>query len=55
MRYAFEIEADAGMLREVTPDTGGVTVFAAPSEIEQQLLHDAMGVDGHHDRVGPRP
>jgi magnesium transporter len=47
MRYAFEIEADAGMLREVTPDTGGVTVFAAPTEIEQQLLHDAMGVDDH--------
>ena len=47
MRYAFAIEADAGMLRDVTPGSGQVTVFAAPTEVEQQELHDAMGIDDH--------
>jgi hypothetical protein len=44
MRYAFEVEADAGMLRDVIPGSGHVTVFAAPTEVEQQELHDAMGI-----------
>jgi magnesium transporter len=47
MRCAFELETDTGMLRELTPDAGPITVFAAPNEAEQQLLHDALGVDDH--------
>jgi magnesium transporter len=47
MRYAFAMEADAGMLRDVTPGSGQVTAFAAPTEVEQQELHDAMGIDDH--------
>lgn len=47
MRYAYELEPDVGMLRDQTPDAGPITVFYAPDEHEQQLLHDALGVDDH--------
>lgn len=47
MRLAFELENDTGLLRELTPDAGPITVLAAPNELEQQLLHDALGVDDH--------
>jgi magnesium transporter len=46
MRCAFELETGTGMLRELT-DAGPIAVFAAPNEAEQQLLHDALGVDDH--------
>src|SRR5262245_44891103 len=45
MRQAFELEG--GRLHDRTPDSGPITIFAAPTPVERQLLRDALGIDDH--------
>ena len=45
MRRDFEFQE--GKLVEVTPETGPISVFAAPTKDERQLLHDGLGIDEH--------
>jgi magnesium transporter len=45
MRRDYELQD--GTLVEVTPDTGPISVFTAPTAEERGLLHDGLGIDEH--------
>ena len=45
MRTDFELQE--GTLVEVTPETGPITVFSAPTKEERQLLQEGLGIDEH--------
>ena len=45
MRRDFELRD--GTLVEVSPETGPISVFAAPTTEERGLLHDGLGIDEH--------
>ena len=45
MRRDFELRD--GTLVEVSPETGPISVFAAPTTEERDLLHDGLGIDEH--------
>lgn len=53
MRLAFEF--DEGTLRELTPESGPITVFSSPTPQERRLLREALGIDDHTVRSALDP